>query len=315
MHLEQLEYLIQISKHKSFAAVSPIVHLTPQALSLSIKRLEEELQTSLLTRSNKGIYLTVEGKELVELSSRFFRDLTRFQNKINIFPITEDITFLISQEEHGSILVPILCDLYRQYPHINFISKKNSKDIIFDQILNKKASLGFLYRHFVDNTVINFPSNELNFIPLFRRKIICQMHKSFSLSSSKAISIKALQDIPIIIYHPRDSNNYSMEDILQLFMQPNNIIYEENCSLIKQMVATGIGCSFTISSPLENLSNTLSVNDSASITTLSLKENIECEFGIAYKKEYTFSESEIHFIQFIKRYLELNQIFDSNIIL
>ena len=105
MHLEQLEYLIQISKHKSFAAVSPIVHLTPQALSLSIKRLEEELQTSLLTRSNKGIYLTVEGKELVELSSRFFRDLTRFQNKKIFFLLPKILHSLF----HKRNMVVFLC--------------------------------------------------------------------------------------------------------------------------------------------------------------------------------------------------------------
>ena len=120
MYLEQLEYLLQISKHKSIASASTIVHLTPQALSLSIKRLEEELQVSLLTRTSKGVFLTEEGKELVEISSRFFEDLSKFQNKKNTAPITEDIYFLTSQEEHGSILLPILCDLYRQYPQINF---------------------------------------------------------------------------------------------------------------------------------------------------------------------------------------------------
>ena len=62
MYLEQLEYLLEISKHKSIASASTMVHLTPQALSLSIKRLEEELQVPLLTRTSKGVFLTEEGK-------------------------------------------------------------------------------------------------------------------------------------------------------------------------------------------------------------------------------------------------------------
>ena len=315
MYLEQLEYLLEISKHKSIASASTMVHLTPQALSLSIKRLEEELQVPLLTRTSKGVFLTEEGKELVELSSRFFEDLSKFQNKKNTAPITEDIYFLTSQEEHGSILLPILCDLYRQYPQINFFSKKNSRDLILNQLVNQEASIGFLFRHLVEDQLINFPTKDLKFIPLFKRKIVCQIHKSFPISSYKSISVKTLQDIPIIIYHPRNSNNYSMEDILQLFFQPNNIIYEENCLLIKQMISAGLGCSFTISSPLKNLGNAFPINELDDITTLSLKEKIECEYGIAYHKDYKFSISETHFIQFIKRYLELNQIYDSNIVL
>ena len=64
--------------------------------------------------------------------------------------------FLTSQEEHGSILLPILCDLYRQYPQINFFSKKYSRDLILKQLVNQEASIGFLFRHLVEDQLINF---------------------------------------------------------------------------------------------------------------------------------------------------------------
>jgi len=84
MYLEQLKHLIQISKHKSIAAASEIVHLTPQALSLSIKRLEEELEINLLRRTSRGVFLTEKGKELVLISERFFLELSDFR-KYTIF--------------------------------------------------------------------------------------------------------------------------------------------------------------------------------------------------------------------------------------
>ena len=43
MQIEQLEYLIEIGKHKSLNSASKALHMTPQALSMAIKRLENEL--------------------------------------------------------------------------------------------------------------------------------------------------------------------------------------------------------------------------------------------------------------------------------
>ena len=62
MRLEQLRYLIEISKSKSLSVASETLHISQQALSLSVKEMEKELGVPLLIRSPRGIRLTQEGE-------------------------------------------------------------------------------------------------------------------------------------------------------------------------------------------------------------------------------------------------------------
>ena len=62
MRLEQLEYLVTISKCSSLSEASDRLFITQQSLGKAIKDLEDELGVRLLVRSNKGCTLTSEGQ-------------------------------------------------------------------------------------------------------------------------------------------------------------------------------------------------------------------------------------------------------------
>lgn len=62
MQLEQLLYFTKIVETSSFAAASKELFITQQALSVSIKKLEKELQSQLLERTKYGIHLLDDGK-------------------------------------------------------------------------------------------------------------------------------------------------------------------------------------------------------------------------------------------------------------
>ena len=68
MRIEQLEYLLEINRQSSMKAAAEILHMTPQALSSSIKSLEDELSIKIFHRSNKGISLTQDGKETFQFA-------------------------------------------------------------------------------------------------------------------------------------------------------------------------------------------------------------------------------------------------------
>ena len=75
MRLEQLRYLVEISQCNSMSTASEKLHLTPQALSISIKNLEEELGIELVKRTNRGTSLTEKGWRLTILTKKFLEDI------------------------------------------------------------------------------------------------------------------------------------------------------------------------------------------------------------------------------------------------
>jgi len=66
MDIRHLKTLIAIAENRSFAAAADAVGLTQSAVSLHVKALEEQLQTSLFDRSTRPPLLNAQGIVLVE---------------------------------------------------------------------------------------------------------------------------------------------------------------------------------------------------------------------------------------------------------
>ena len=67
-----LWYLLKISQYKSFSAAAEALHISQPALSNGIKSLEEQFNTKLLHRTNKGVSLTDDGKKWWKKHSKCF---------------------------------------------------------------------------------------------------------------------------------------------------------------------------------------------------------------------------------------------------
>ncbi|CAN5838462.1 LysR family transcriptional regulator [soil metagenome] len=62
--LSSLRHFLVVARCQSLAHASEQLHLTPSALSKSLKRLEQSLQTTLFDREGRGLKLNADGKQL-----------------------------------------------------------------------------------------------------------------------------------------------------------------------------------------------------------------------------------------------------------
>ncbi|MDF7826581.1 LysR substrate-binding domain-containing protein [Pontiellaceae bacterium B12227] len=66
MNLRAFEYLLALEKQGGFHKAADACHVSQPALSIQIKKLEEELGIQLLERGTKGFFFTPAGKEVLE---------------------------------------------------------------------------------------------------------------------------------------------------------------------------------------------------------------------------------------------------------
>ena len=66
VNIDQLKTFVAVVETDSFTRAAGTVHLTQSAVSLQIKRLEEELGVSLLTRFKKSFEITGAGNDLLQ---------------------------------------------------------------------------------------------------------------------------------------------------------------------------------------------------------------------------------------------------------
>ena len=87
MRFEQLYYFIKIADLHSFSAASNYLFVSQQALSTSIKNLENKFQTTLLTRTPRGVVLTEEGKYFYNIARKM---LLLYEDLYNHFVVEPD---------------------------------------------------------------------------------------------------------------------------------------------------------------------------------------------------------------------------------
>jgi len=74
MKLEYFEYLLEIARRKNMRVSSEYLHMTPQALSICIKNMEEEVGFAILDRKPKGVEFTAHGEKLLACAERVLQD-------------------------------------------------------------------------------------------------------------------------------------------------------------------------------------------------------------------------------------------------
>lgn len=80
--LQQLRLFEAVARHGSFTRAAEAIHLSQPAVSIQIKRLEEQLGVALFEQMGKKIYLTAAGKELYATCGDLFERLDTFENRL-----------------------------------------------------------------------------------------------------------------------------------------------------------------------------------------------------------------------------------------
>ena len=81
--LKQLRYLVALSTHGHFGKAAQAVAISQPALSMQIRDLEQELDVVLVERGKGDVWLTPEGKEIVQRADAILaqvRDLSECAN-------------------------------------------------------------------------------------------------------------------------------------------------------------------------------------------------------------------------------------------
>lgn len=258
MHFSQLEYIIEISRQPTLNAASEQLHITPQALSLSVKNLEKEMNVPLLDRSFRGIKLTPEGEKTVafaiETLQRYqeLRDSFSPSTSIPPWKLSGDLTIYANNVFFEALLSTKITEFKKMYPHITIYSYiAEDKEIVTflqDHYYEEENHLGVLLLPCSpsEQIALDFlPSHSLHLQPFSKNSYYALIPKNSPLAKYKCISIKTLLSQPIVFYRFRNSN--VITPILYLLQQhgdPNISMVTSSLPTFLDAIADGLGIGF-----------------------------------------------------------------------
>lgn len=138
MRYDALRYFVEITEQGSINKAAEILYVSQPNLSTAIRNLEKDFNMKLLQRTNKGIQLTENGKEIYFFAKRIFQELD----------ILEQFTQTQSYRSHISLSISMngifLCsDLLNGYYHHTHSDQMifNLHEVGLESVLQDVATL------------------------------------------------------------------------------------------------------------------------------------------------------------------------------
>lgn len=293
MTLNQLKYVIMLSKVNSINEAAKMLFISQPSLTSALKSLEEELGFDIFLRSKTGISLTVKGSEFLGYAKSVIEQYDILDAKY-ISQNTVKRSFQVSMQ-HYTFAVNAFVEVINQYglDEYEFEIHETKTHEVIENVKNQKSEIGVLYMNDYNRMVLNkiLGDANLEFVPLFDCNIYVYMSKNNPLSKKKLIKMEELDVYPCLVFAQGDYNSfYFAEEVLSTYNYKRLVRANDRATLLNLMV--GIN-GYTLCSGIicEDLNGTdycavkLDTTERMTIGYIKRKASVLSEIGRKYVEE------------------------------
>ena len=285
MNFRQLEIFLAVAENLSFVKASAALYIAQSAVSISIQKLEDELDLKLFSRNNKRVELTAEGEALLRHADRIMSQ-TR-DAKLELAEMSElkrgEVKLGVPAMLASYFLPSYLVDFKRQYPNI--------KITIIDE--GTKLIRQHLDQGIIDMGIISLdePVNDIESHPIIHEEMLLCLSRSHPLAKRESVEFSELEDQRLILYR----DGYLLREIVNRMCGTHGIepiiAFEVNLiQLMKTLVLSDLGVSFCIRSVLQ---------EEKKLVGIPFKPKLDLDFGIAWKQNNYLSKANRAFADFM----------------
>ncbi|MGE7907496.1 LysR family transcriptional regulator [Peribacillus sp. NPDC094092] len=293
MHIEQLEYIVEIAKTGSFSVAAENLHVTQSGISKSIGKLEEELGIKIFNRSRSGALPTKEGKAVIEKAYEVIIKLQEFRKtaKTQSFQALRDLKISVYPLLIESIFKN-LSSFTEDNPHIQIEIKEAPSQIIIEKIKKKSVDIGLTY---ITKQILE--DEELESEVLLNSKAKICVSKDSPLASKEYLTPQNLLNQSIILYDSKEMIE-EMHNFFKKYGELNVLCVTNNVNLIRQYVAEGLAICVTSDIFLRN--NPYVSSGKVIPIELSQYSNTSLSIGWVRLKERMIKKSTKTFLKHLK---------------
>jgi DNA-binding transcriptional LysR family regulator len=236
MDLGQLETFLVVAREKSFSRAAERLFRTQPAVSLALKKLEEELGETLLDRTTKGGTLTDAGTTLLPLAQRML-DLRKqiIDTFGSLKGLQQGRLNIGANESVSEFLLPrVLLAYQKAHPAIRIQAYRQSSERIPTEVIERRLDVGF---------VSYDPMHpELVSEVILRDHMVLVVPAGHRLAKRREIGIQALGRETFVAHNALTPTRNAIIDLFSRCETPLRITMElGSLSTIQEFVALGAG--------------------------------------------------------------------------
>lgn len=241
MTLLQMNYILEIYRCGSMNKAAQNLFVSQSAVSNAIRELEEELGVTIFHRSNRGITLTDDGRELVAQITPIVERSRKIQRYYSERRAENRVKLSIAAQRY-----PFCAKAFVEFlhllnePRIEVSLKETEMSDVIDEVASQESDVGII---FVSDMTENFirrilESKNLEFHQLVRVRPHVFMRKGHPLAGEKSICLKQLRQYPYVVFTQKESNlNYAEEAVVGTGADFNQVVYISDRATIYSVMA------------------------------------------------------------------------------
>lgn len=239
MEMAQLEYFTRVVQEKGFSKAASRVFRTQPAVSIAIRRLEEEIGSPLLDRSQKVPVLTEAGQVVFDYAQRILGLRDEVGQAIQDLQNLKSGRVRVGANESTSLyLLPELILTFREkYPDVKVEIFRQVSSRLPRELLDRTIDFGLMAFEPVDR--------ELEAFPVLKDELVLIMSPKHPLAVRPSVKVKDLANEPFVAHNV---NSGSRAKVIETFARqhtPLNITLElATIETIKRFVQKRVGLAF-----------------------------------------------------------------------
>ncbi|WP_411896184.1 LysR family transcriptional regulator [Winogradskyella sp. A2] len=286
--LHQLQIFLKITQLKSITKASEALFLSQPAVSIQLKKFQDQFSIPLTEVVGRQLYVTDFGQEIAEAAENILNEVQAINYKTLSFKGQVAGRLKISIVSTGKYVMPYFLS--------DFTNKNRGVDLIMD-VTNKQSVVKSLETNKVDFSLVSVIPDQMNLerVELMANKLylVGSTKKKFDRNVSKK---KIFETYPMLYREDGSATRNAMEDFIasQNISTPKKMELTSNEAL-KQAVIAGLGYSIM---PLIGIKNELKNGDLQIIPFKGLP--IVTTWNLVWQKSKNLSPTANAFLEFIK---------------
>lgn len=281
------EILYELHKNPNMTKVANLLYMTQPSLTKRLRHIEEELQTTIVNRTPKGLEFTTEGSYLAKQAEKYLDFLKQIKDELKEMKETTGKEIIIGSSYTFSkyMLSDLLLAYRKEHPHINFSIINEQSNVLFRKMLDESIDVGFI-RGDYDGPV---------------NRTLVDKNRAYLVTKEKT-ELSSLKDMQYLGYKTNDRTAEILSDWWKDRFNtgfPSGMIVGY-VDVAWQLISRGIG--YTICFLPDNFENTY--NLCLMPLTYSDGRDVTRNTWFIYSKNKRLSEYLEEFVDYVEKYIK-----------
>ena len=290
MEMNQLEFFRKVVEEGSFSKAAERVYRTQPAVSIAIRRLEEEIGAPLFERSQKTPALTDVGQVIYDYAKQILSLRDQALDGVAEMKLLKRGRVRIGANESTShyLLPQIILDYLKRHPQVKVEIFGHSSDHLPREVLDGKVDFALMAFDPVDSDLKSFP--------VLKDELVLIMHPDHPLAKRAAVTVEELGKESFVAHNVKTGSRQRVIEVFAQHRTPLNITLElATIETIKRFVQLKIGLGFV---PRMCVAEELERGSLAAVPVQDL--TYERTLWVTHRREMTFSHAAEAFLELLR---------------